>query len=272
MKEKVIPIIAIIIGVLAFVLTSQYLRRKNEEIEKRWAELYEGAQKIRVVIAARDIPGGSVIKREDLLAHEIFKSTAHDRVVLPKEADLIVGRKTKLRITAETPVLWTDIIGGSPDEKGLADAVKPGMRALSISVSGAASVSGMVQPNDRIDVLGTFSFPSDRVQGEMETVTLTVLQDVTVLAVGNQLSRHSSQRGRRSGGYSTVTLEITPREAEMLVFAEQVKGRLVLSLRNSSDVSFESDLPSVDFGQLQTTLPDMNRFRQQHIRHKRNVQ
>jgi pilus assembly protein CpaB len=146
------------------------------------------------------------------------------------------------------------------------------MRALSISVSGAASVSGMVQPNDRVDVLGTFSFPAEGVQGEMESVTLTVLQDVTVLAVGNQLSRRPTDRARRSGGYSTVTLEITPREAELLVFAEQVKGRLVLSLRNASDVSFESDLPSVNFEQLQTTLPDMNRFRQQNIRHKRNIQ
>jgi pilus assembly protein CpaB len=272
MKQKIIPIIAIIIGILAFVLTSQYLRRKDAEIQKQWAELYEGAQKIRVVIAAHDIPAGTVIGREDLLGHEIFKSSAHDRVVMPSEADLIVGRKTMFEIKAQKPVLWTDIVGGSPSDKGLADTVKPGMRAISISVSGAASVSGMVQPNDRIDVLGTFSFPSPGGTGEMETVTLTVLQDVTVLAVGNQISRTPAQRTRRSGGYSTVTLEVTPREAELLVFAEQVKGRLVLSLRNASDISFERDLPSVDFDQLQTTLPEMNRFRQQNIRHKRNVQ
>ncbi|MBL7077048.1 MAG: Flp pilus assembly protein CpaB [Kiritimatiellae bacterium] len=272
MKEKVIPIIAIIIGILAFVLTSQYLRRKNDEIEKRWAELYAGAERIPVVVAAHDIPGGSVIKREDLRRDEIFKSSAHDRVVAPGEANMIVGRKTVFEIKALKPVLWSDIVGGADDEKGLADTVKPGMRALSISVSGAASVSGMVTPNDRVDVLGTFSFPSERVAGEMETVTLTVLQDVTILAVGNQLSRRPTDRARRSGGYSTVTVEVTPREAELLVFAEQVKGRLVLSLRNSSDVSFESNLPSVDFEQLQTTLPEMNRFRQQNIRHKRNVQ
>ena len=272
MKEKVIPIIAIIIGVLAFVLTSQYLRRKNEDIEKRWAELYAGAERMAVVVAAHDIPGGSTIKREDLRRDEIFKSSAHDRVVTPGEANMIVGRKTVFEIKALKPVLWSDIVGGADDEKGLADAVKPGMRALSIAVSGAASVSGMVQPNDRVDVLGTFSFPSDRVAGEMETVTLTVLQDVTILAVGNQLSRRPGQRSRRSGGYSTVTVEVTPREAELLVFAEQVKGRLVLSLRNSSDVSFENDLPSVNFEQLQTTLPEMNLFRQQNIRHKRNVQ
>lgn len=272
MKEKVIPIIALIIGVLAFVLTGQYLRRKNEELAKRWEELYAGAAQIPVVVAAHDIPGGSVIKREDLRRDEIFKSSAHDRVVTPAEANLIVGRKTVFEIKAFKPVLWSDIVGGADDEKGLADTVNPGMRALSISVSGAASLSGMLTPNDRIDVLGTFSFPSDRVAGEMETVTLTVLQDVTVLAVGNRLSQRPTERTRRGGSYSTVTLEVTAREAELLVFAEQMKGRLVLSLRNPRDVSFERELPSVDFEQLQTTLPEINRFRQQSIRHKRSVQ
>lgn len=272
MKQKIIPIIAIIIGILAFVLTAQYLKRKNDDLEKRWKALYAGAEKISVVVAAHDIPGGSVIQRGDLRRADIFRSSAHDRIVTPSEADMIVGRKTIFEIKAQKPILWTDIVGGSPSDKGLADRVKPGMRALSISVSGAAAVSGMIRPNDRIDVLGTFTFPSERVAGEMEAVTLTVLQDVSVLAVGSEISRHPAQRTSRAGSYSTVTLEVTPREAELLVFAEQMKGRLVLDLRNPTDVSYEEDLPSVDFEQLQSTLPEMNRFRQQNIRHKRNAQ
>ena len=271
MKQKIIPIIAIIIGFLAFVLTSQYLKNKNDDFDKRLAELYAGAEKVRVLVAAHDIPGGSVIGRDDLGGLRIFKTSARDLGLLPRDADLVLGRKTQLAIKANEQILWSDIEGGSPAAKGLADRVKPGMRALSISVSGAAAVSGMVRPNDRIDVLGTFSFPSERVVGEMEAVTLTVLQDVTVLAVGSEISRQPSQRTRRSGSYSTVTLEVTPREAELLVFAEQMKGRLVLDLRNPKDLSYEDDLPSVDFEQLQSALPELNRFRQQNIRHKRNA-
>ena len=271
MKQKIIPIIAIIIGVLAFVLTAQYLKNKNDDFDKRLAELYAGAEKVRVLVAAHDIPGGSIIGRDDLGGLSIYKTSARDLGLLPRDADHVLGRKTQLAIKANEQFLWSDIEGGSPTAKGLADSVQPGMRALSISVSGASAVSGMVRPNDRIDVLGTFSFPSESVVGEMEAVTLTVLQDVTVLAVGSETSRHPSQRTRRSGSYSTVTLEVTPREAELLVFAEQMKGRLVLDLRNPQDLSYEENLPSVDFEQLQIALPEMNRFRQQNIRHKRNA-
>ena len=40
---------------------------------------------------------------------------------------------------------------------------------------------------------------------------------------------------------------MTPREAEMLVFCEQIKGRLALTLRNRNDTSYEKELPQVDF-------------------------
>ena len=73
----------------------------------------------------------------------------------------------------------------------------------------------------------------------------------------------------RAGGYNMVTLSVTPREAEMLVFAEQIKGRLVLSLRNPSDVSFENDLPRVDFDKIQEEIRTLNLFRQENLLRKR---
>jgi Flp pilus assembly protein CpaB len=156
---------------------------------------------------------------------------------------------------------------------GLAHLVQSGMRAISLSVGGSSAVSGMVQPNDRVDVLGTFTMASKTVPGEMETVTLTVLQDVTVLATGQRMANQAvARRGiAQASGYSTVTLEVTPREAELLVFAEEVKGRLVLSLRNPADVSFESDLPEIDFEHIEKRLRELNLYRQRNIRHKKNL-
>jgi len=91
-------------------------------------------------------------------------------------------------------------------------------------------------------------------------VTCTILQNVLVLATG---SRTAKARGQAlSGGYSTVTLEVTPREAEMLAFAEQIKGRLVLSLRNRNDTSYEKELPKVDFAKIQGEIEELNLKRQ----------
>ena len=272
MKQRIIPVVSVTIGIVAFVLTSQYLRREMDAIAREWERIEAGAKQVFVVAAARDIPLGTRITQADLGKLSVLRAHIPDRVVMPDDANLLLGKKTLYAVKQNRPVFWSDIEGGARPGEGLAGIVKPGMRAVSLSVSGAAAVSGMVRPNDRIDVLGTFSFPSDTVAGEMETVTLTALQDVTVLATGNTLAKEMRGRQRtRSGSYSTVTLEATPREAEVLVFAQQMKGRLTLTLRNPNDVHFEQDLPEVNFRLLEESLPELNLIRQRDIRHKRNL-
>jgi hypothetical protein len=51
----------------------------------------------------------------------------------------------------------------------------------------------------------------------------------------------------------------------MLAFAEQIRGRLSLSLRNRRDVSFEKDLPKVDFARIREKIEELNLLRQQKV-------
>jgi Flp pilus assembly protein CpaB len=67
----------------------------------------------------------------------------------------------------------------------------------------------------------------------------------------------------RPNSYSLVTLEVSPREAEMIAFTEQMKGRLILTLRNRNDVSFEKELPQVDFQKIRSEIESLNLKRQQ---------
>jgi len=273
MKQRMIPVISVVAGILAFVLSHGYLKRERDRIRALEEELYRDAARIRVVAAARDLPAGTVLSRDDLQGAEAFESSVGRQVATDADYQLLFGRKTLYTLRAGEPISWSYIEGGMRGEETLAAVVSHGMRAISLSVSGAAAVSGMVRPNDRVDVLGTFSFSSKTAPGEMETVTLTVLQDVTVLATGRQLAKQAvSERGyRSSAGYSTVTVEVTPREAELLVFAQKMKGSLTLSLRNPTDVSYESDLPEINFEHLETKLPELNLYRQRNIRHKRDL-
>ncbi|MEP9374720.1 RcpC/CpaB family pilus assembly protein [Mesorhizobium sp. KR1-2] len=76
-------------------------------------------------------------------------------------------------------------------------------------------------------------------------VTRTFLQNVKVLAVGAATSADAAVR--TANNYSHVTVEVTPAEAEMLIFAlGQSNGRLNLVLRNPADDTVE-DLPSVNW-------------------------
>ena len=268
MKTKIVLIAAVVVGLVAFVLTGQYLRSEREK-------LYAGAEKVRILASARDLPAGTLLKFEDIGGKSVYKTAVGENVFRPDDINLVLDKRLIYPLKAGEPLWWSHVDVPQPGRGGLSSMVKPGMRAISLSVGGAAAVSGLVRPNDHIDILGTFTFPSRRQQGETEAVTLTLLQDVTVLATGTRLGKQGAYGTdtwqQPAGGYSTISLEVTPREAEVLTFAQSVKGQLVLSLRNEDDVSFEKALPEVNFEMIEKNLPELNQYRQQKIRNKKDL-
>lgn len=270
MKQRIVLIIAVAVGLIAALLTRQYLVAKDREVSEKLLAINRKYRRVEVVTMNRDLPAGSVIQRSDIGLKSVFENQLRTDAVLEADWKDIVGRKALHRLDKGAPVFWTDIEGGAPGRRGLSEDIKPGCRALSINVSGAASVSGMVRPNDHVDVLGTFSFPSKTRPDELELVTLTVVQDVTVLATGNKTAKSSVATLQQASSYNTVTLEVTPREAEMLVFAEQIKGRLSLALRNPSDVHYEKTLPRVNFEKIESEIEELNNYRQRTLLRKRD--
>jgi len=268
MKQNFILLVSIGIGLLAALLTFFWLRSKEADYEKEMKRLYANAEKISVVVAARPLPSGTVIQASDIGMLSVFATSVTDDNIQRADAARIVGRTLLHSLDMHNPILWTYIDGGKQQGRNLSDDIKEKMRAVSIPVSGASGVSGMVRPNDSVDVLGSFVLPASSPAtdaSELEMVTLTVLQNVTILAIGSDTQRTIAER-RNNSGYNTVTLQVTPREAEMLVFAQQMKGKLFLTLRNPSDVYYENELPRVDFTQIERELKSLNEHRQQTIR------
>jgi pilus assembly protein CpaB len=272
MKNKIIPIVSVFIGVIAFILTYEYLSSKQKEYQKLKDDIARGTRQVSVVAAAHTIPGGTAIAAEDLKLIAIPEAFVPEQAMMPEDniRGMVLGKKTLLEVGADKPLLWSNIEGGSEAGQGLAPTIVHRMRAISLSIGGAAAVSGMVQPGDRVDVLGTFTFPG-KTPGDMETTTLTVLQDVTILATGQTLAKEKVFAGKRAGSsnYSTVTVQVTPREAELLVFSQQMRGNLTLALRNPKDSYYEPELPEVDYSKLKSELPILNKYRQETIWGKR---
>jgi pilus assembly protein CpaB len=223
-----------------------------------------------VVAAGQDLPAGTVIQKKDLKMKQTLARDVGKNTVLPGDVEHILGKKLKYSMDMAETLLWSYIDVPYRPGSGLAPMIPTGMRALSVSISGAAGVSGLLKPNDRIDVLGSFTFPSRKNSQQVEWVTMTVLQNVTVLATGQTLTGggEGNERGRGSASYSTVTVEVTPREAELLTFVENMRGHLTFTLRNPKDITFEQDLPEVNFDILERELPQLNSLRQARIRGK----
>lgn len=269
MKQKIILLVALLAGITAFVLAKQ----SQESFKVRFQSQFARRQ---VIAASRNIPIGTVLTMNDIGKSDVFAQSISGRAVLPDDYTELIGKKTRTFINEGTPILWSDVDMPYGGFGGMAGMIRLSERALAIPVDNTGAVGGHVKPNDHVDVIGTFSFPgaagrggsSPAAQQLSDTVTITILQDVTVLATGQLMSRRPSEmegvNDRFGSQYSSVTVAVTPREAEMLVFAQQ-KGKLSLALRNREDVSAEQQLDNVDFQMLEKNFNELNRLRQQRL-------
>ena len=268
MKQKIVLVIALVAGLLAALLTRTYLTAKDAEYRRLRDNFNARYGTLDVLCFVKDMPSGTVIQKEDLRLRAVPESGLRGQALTEAQVPDIVGRRLVTGRRAKEILFWSDIEGGNPVGGGLAGDIRRKMRAVSINASGAAAVSGMVRPNDHVDVIGTFSFPKTAADGKtvvQELVTCTMLQNVLVLATGKETAKSAHTLAAGGAAYSTVTLEVTPREAEMLVFAEQIRGRLSLALRNRNDTSYEKELPQVDFAKIRSEIEELNTKRQLEI-------
>ncbi len=138
---------------------------------------------------------------------------------------------------AEGRVALTSIVVGEPlfDAKlasklaggGILPMLVPeNFRGVTIKVDDAVRESGFVSPNSRVDVVVSIAAG----QGSAERRGKVILQNVPVLAAGQSVE----MRGNKPVPVTTVTLALTPEQAERLALA-QTEGRLMLATRNLGD-------------------------------------
>ncbi len=135
----------------------------------------------------------------------------------------------------------TQLINRTPEPKTDAQRldVPDGMRAVSIQTpDDSTGVAGLIQPGNRVDVLLTTdllrdhgSFLPDRVRSKLNVRTITLLENVTVVAVGNQSQSDESPEPKLA---KSITLLVTPEMAQDINLGSEV-GTLRLALRGADD-------------------------------------
>lgn len=258
MRQKFLLLGAVVFGLLAFVLSYQQL-----EAEKR--RIIGDSETVVLIKLAVDKAPNEELQPGDLVRYPVRRSRemqSMSREIPWSEVSRVIGRQLETTMTAGQVLQSTDL-KPMTQRQGFNGVIRPGMRAVAIPVDPVSSVNNLIQPNDDVDVISTFRFPDVRGDSSLDTVTLTILQDVKVLAVGNRWGSASlDPTGARS--YGTVTLLLYPEEVEMIIFASQ-KGKLNLSLRNFEDVkiSRETEKRSVNFKQLEKEIPTYNQRREE---------
>ncbi len=256
MKQKMLLLGALFFGFLAFILAYQQIQSERNKALGEFETVY-------LIRLTRNVAAGEELKRDDLARDAVQRSRQHAGVAreIPWEQhQMCIGRKLETSLGAGHNLQYSDLQPLS-QQQGFTRKIQRGMRAISIPVDLVSAVNNLIKPNDDVDIIGTFRFPDARGDSALDTVTMTMLQGVKVLAVGSRWDNYVSDTTGR-GSYATVTLLVYPSEAEMLIFASQ-KGRLSLSLRNFDDkvVVDDQELRQVDFAKLNRMIPEYNTYR-----------
>ena len=265
MRQKLLLLAAVFFGVLAFFLTYKQLQYEKNKLKAR-------TQTIRLIKMKTTKTEDEVIERTDIEVYKVerFKSNTSDEIPWSRKEKDAIKHKLDQYVERGTILRYSDLQPEKVRTKdGLAGIINTGQRAISISVDSTSSVTNLVKPGDYVDIIGTFRFPEMKGDTSMDVLTLTLLQNVYILAAGKNMP--IAQRGtskKRSKGYSTVTLSLSPKEVEMIIFATQ-KGRLVLSLRSYNETGFATDLQSVNFKYLEEKIPEYNKERERNQRQLR---
>jgi len=159
--------------------------------------------------------------------------------------DDVAGRTALFPLAKDQPILDLYLAPAGAGV-GLAANIPSGMRAISVRSDEVVGVAGFLLPGTHVDVLLTYH--SDK---SPDPRTTTVLQDVVVLAAGQQI--HPDPEGKPASVNNVVTLLLKPQDAEKLVLATSL-GAIHFVLRNGADKE-QAFSPSVGLDQLAGTAP-----------------
>ena len=250
-----ILIISIVLAGLSAGLVAKYINDREKEI-------LESAVKERVVVATEQIPEMTQIDESMITIKEIPKKYLQPEHL--KSKSQAVRAVTKATISKGEQVLATKlvIIGR---ETGLAYKVPKGKRAMAIAVNNVTAVASLIKPGNYVDVLGIFDFEGKGANRRGDSVAVTLLQSVPVLAVNQEIGeiREAAIRRKKKGGMlgvgrareeriTTVCLSLSPEEAQGIALAEKL-GSIKLTLRSNFDTE-KTKIEEVTSGSLLPVL------------------
>lgn len=206
----------------------------REHVQQRVQALEDEARTPQVsrLVAAYDLPAGSVLGEADLAVREMPAQWAPAASVDPLGIDGVLGARLTTDLAQGEPVLKA-YLTFTPPAPALASRLKTGQRALMVSTSDLGGLADMLRAGDAIDIYVSFSH-RDR------EVTVPLLQGMRVLTAADTAEGDDATH---------ITLAATPDEAMRYIAARQT-GTLTAMLRNRDDAAAVSAAPQSDLASL----------------------
>lgn len=179
----------------------------------------------QIVLAARDIELGTVLKEQDVVLADWPGEVPVGASRKPQD---VLGRGVVTTMYAREPVIESRMAAKGAGG-GLAAMIPPGMRAAAVRVNEVVGVAGFVVPGMRVDVLISGTRPGE--SNTLGTLTKTLLQNIEVLSAGQDFKKDAEGKPVL---VQVVNLLVKPEQAEQLSLAS-AQTQIQLVLRNPLD-------------------------------------
>jgi pilus assembly protein CpaB len=219
-------------GIMAMVGAQTFLDRPQQrEVIKR-----ETVDATKVLVARRAINLGDIASNQHFDWVDWPTAAVTPALITmdknPQAKREFAGSVARSPMIEGEPITTAKLIRAGSG--GVLAAILPaGKRAVATRISQESAVANMILPNDHVDVIMTQRKTARN--GNTEYVSDTLFKNIRVLAIGQTIE---AKDGKRDVPGEVATLELTPRQAEMLAMANKMgKDSISLVLRSIADIT-----------------------------------
>lgn len=222
---------ALVVGLMVRGYLAEAENNVKTQLENQQAKVVPPPPTLTVLVAKTDLVVGTFVGENDLI-WQSWPETSVRPVYVTQEKQVVEAGKGESKLTIEDfvgAVVRLPIAAGQPITTGLvaqagergflAAVLRPGTRAISVSVNATSGIAGFILPGDSVDLIWGMS-PKKR-----SPFTQTLMTDIRVIAIDQKTQADKATPSK------TVTLEVTPKQVEVLILAKSI-GRIEFSLRS----------------------------------------
>lgn len=209
-------------GAGAAYFTDYYI---DSEVSAYRRDIEKDYQPVDVVVPKVALRPGEALSIDKLAKRPMPRKFVHSDAIRPDDVAGLEGHRATASVNSGEPLLLSHI--SKRRGSSFSSLIGDGERALTFPVDIESSMTGMLRPGDRIDLLMTL-------RDDKETVTVPLKKNVEIMATGPVVDELvQSEKGYR---YQTITLLVDTADAAQITHARQV-GTLTVTLRSPADAN-----------------------------------
>ena len=225
----------LVMGLVAALSATFLVTALIAEMQRTTEVQVEPTHEVEVLVAREDLAVNTMVRQEHVTRRNVLVSALPPNYL--SDAVQVVGR-----VLAE-PMTEGQAFNSSLFAQGkgihLAASLPDGGRAMTVSLTTASGLEGLLYPGSIVDVVASFRPPTVDNQ-RSQAVPTVLVQGISVLAVEQRTVVSNEDRvqsdGRLPGRSRLVTLLVNAEQAKALQLAQEY-GSITLVMRNPMDAN-----------------------------------